>query len=97
VCFVDGVLCLRDLVLSLALIGALVALQWLLAGAADVSIGLQATDDQRVWLIAAGGLSFALGVLLLCLPNLSLAVFLALVMGITQIIIAFRLRSLARR
>jgi uncharacterized membrane protein HdeD (DUF308 family) len=96
---VAGVLCLRDLVLSLALISAVVALQWLLAGIADISIGTQADGAQRVWLIIAGVLSFVLGIVLLSLPGLSLAVFLvfvaavALVMGVTQIVVAVRLRS----
>ncbi|HEY3751097.1 MAG TPA: DUF308 domain-containing protein [Pseudonocardiaceae bacterium] len=100
---VGGVLCLRDLVLSLALISALVALQWLLAGIADVSIGIQVDGGQRVWLIVAGVLSFVLGIVLISLPGLSLAVFLvfvaagALVMGVTQIAAAVRLRSLEHR
>jgi uncharacterized membrane protein HdeD (DUF308 family) len=100
---VGGVLCLRDLVLSLALISALVALQWLLAGIADVSIGMLADGGQRVWLIVAGVLSFVLGLVLISLPGLSLAVFLvfvatvALVMGVAQIVAAVRLRSLEHR
>jgi uncharacterized membrane protein HdeD (DUF308 family) len=99
---VAGVLCLRDLVLSLALISAIVALQWLLGGVTDVSVAMQTTAGQRVWLIVGGVLSLAFGILLLFLPELSLAVFLAwtaiiaLVMGVVQIVIAFRLRSLER-
>ena len=95
-------LCLRDLVLSLALISAIVALQWLLGGVTDVSVAMQTAGSQRVWLIVGGVLSLAFGILLLFLPELSLAVFLAwtaiiaLVMGVVQIVIAFRLRSLER-
>lgn len=96
---VGGVLCLRDLVLSLALISAIVALQWLLAGVADVSFGVHETGGRSVWLVIAGVLSFALGIFLLCAPGLSLAVFLVLVaatalfMGVVQIVVGFRLRS----
>jgi uncharacterized membrane protein HdeD (DUF308 family) len=99
---VAGVLCLRDLVLSLALISAIVALQWLLAGTTDFSLAMQTAGGRRAWLVLAGVLSVAFGILLLCLPDLSLAVFLvltaaiALVMGVVQVVLAFRLRSLER-
>lgn len=97
---IGGAICLRHLVVSLALIAAFVALQWLLTGIADIAAAMHTEGGQRVWLIVAGVLSLILGVVFLSLPGLSLSFFLvftaitALIVGIGQIGVGVRLRSM---
>jgi uncharacterized membrane protein HdeD (DUF308 family) len=97
---IGGVICLRHIVVSLVLIAAFVALQWLLTGVADIALGMDSEGAHRVWLIVGGVLALALGVVFLSLPALSLSFFVvftaitALVLGVVQIVVAFRLRAL---
>jgi uncharacterized membrane protein HdeD (DUF308 family) len=97
---IGGVICLRHIVVSLVLIAAFVALQWLLTGVADIALGMDSEGAHRVWLIIGGVLALALGVVFLSLPALSLSFFVvftaitALVVGVVQIVVAFRLRAL---
>lgn len=99
---IGGVICLRHLVISLALIAAFVALQWLLTGIADISFAMRNEGAERVWLIVGGVLSLILGVVFLSLPGLSLSFFVvftaitALIVGIGQIGVGVRLRAMQR-
>ena len=99
---IGGAICLRHLVVSLALIAAFVALQWLLTGIADIAFAMRHEGGERVWLIIAGVLSLLLGVIFLSLPALSLSFFLvftavtALIVGIGQIVVGVRLRGMQR-
>lgn len=97
---IGGAICLRHLIFSLAVIAAFVALQWLLTGIADIAYAMQHEGGQRVWMTIAGILSLLLGVVFLSLPGLSLSFFLvftavtALIVGIGQIVVGFRLRTM---
>lgn len=99
---IAGVICLRHLVVSLALVAVLVAVQWLLTGVADISMGMQAQGSHRVWMVIGGVLSLLLGIVFLVLPALTLTFFIiftaisAIVVGVVQIGVAFRLRQLER-
>jgi uncharacterized membrane protein HdeD (DUF308 family) len=99
---IGGVVCLRHIAVGLVLIAALVALQWLLTGVADIALGMDNQGPDRVWLIVGGVLALVLGIVFLSMPALSLSFFVvftaisALVLGVVQIVVAVRLRS-ARR
>jgi uncharacterized membrane protein HdeD (DUF308 family) len=99
---VGGVICLRHIVVSLAIIAAFVALQWLLTGVADIAMAAHEHASHRGWLIVAGVLSLLLGVVFLSLPALSLSYFVvftaitALVVGVMQAGVAMRLRAVER-
>jgi uncharacterized membrane protein HdeD (DUF308 family) len=96
---IAGVICLRHLVVGLALIAVFVALQWLMTGIADITLSVYNRGAERVWLAVGGVLSLLLGVVFLSLPALSLSFFLvftgitALVLGIVQISVAIRMRT----
>lgn len=91
--------CLRHIAVGLVLIAALVALQWLLTGVADIALGMDNQGPDRVWLIVGGVLALVLGVVFLSMPALSLGFFVvftaitALVLGVVQMVVAVRLRS----
>lgn len=97
---IGGAICLRHLVVSLALIAVFVALQWLLTGIADLTFAMHNQGAERVWLIISGVLSLILGLIFLSLPGLSLRFFLvftavtALIVGIGQITAGIRLRAM---
>lgn len=99
---VAGVISLRHLVVSLALIAVLVAVQWLLTGVADIAMGMHAEGGRRVWMLIGGVLSLLLGIVFLALPSLSLRFFIvftaitAIVVGVAQVGVAFRLRAVER-
>jgi uncharacterized membrane protein HdeD (DUF308 family) len=97
-----GVIALRHLVVSLVLIAVFVALQWLFTGVTDIALGVNNRGGHRVWLIIGGVLSIILGIVFLALPGLSLRFFIlftaisALVLGVIQIGVGTRLRTLVR-
>ena len=99
---IGGVICLRHIVVSLALVAALVALQWLLTGVTDIAMAMHEKGAHRWWEIVAGVLALLLGIVFLALPALSLTFFIvftsvtALVVGIAQIGVAWRLRAVER-
>lgn len=96
---IAGVICLRHIAVTLALIAVFVALQWLLTGVADIAMALQERGGRRVWMLLGGLLSLLLGIVFLALPALSLHFFVvftaitAIVVGIMQIGVAMRLRA----
>jgi uncharacterized membrane protein HdeD (DUF308 family) len=96
---VGGVLCLRNLVNALAVLAFLVALTWLFTGLAEIVAAFQTTGAMRVVLLVLGLLSLAAGFVFLFWPGLSLAALVlmtgltALVLGIGELVLAFRLRK----
>ncbi|OLE28613.1 MAG: hypothetical protein AUG44_07040 [Actinobacteria bacterium 13_1_20CM_3_71_11] len=93
-----GMACLRNLVNALALLAFLVALGWMFSGLAETVMGLQAEGATRALLLVVGVLSILAGFVFLVMPGLSLATLVlltgisAVVLGIGELVLAFRLR-----
>jgi uncharacterized membrane protein HdeD (DUF308 family) len=93
-----GVACLRNLVTTVALLAAVVAVTWLLSGIAEAVMAAEASRGSRGLLLAAGLLSIAIGFVFLFVPRLSLFTLVVLtgagflVTGLMQIVVGFRLR-----
>lgn len=99
VIFIGGVACLRNLANALAVVAFLIALTWLFSGLAEIVVGLQSTGPARILYLVLGGLSFAVGLVFLFAPGLSLAALVlmtgigAIVIGAGEVVLALRLRS----
>jgi uncharacterized membrane protein HdeD (DUF308 family) len=97
-----GVACLRDLVKGLALLATIVALLWLFSGLSELVLAFAAQGATRVWMLVVGIASLLVGVAFLVWPKLSLGALVlitsisALVVGATEVVLAFQVRS-ARR
>jgi uncharacterized membrane protein HdeD (DUF308 family) len=98
VLLVGGVACLRNVAGGVRILALMIALAWILGGLTEIMIALRVTGRSRTWLLALGGLSIAIGLVFLLWSSLSLrAVALltgitALVMGTSEVFLAFRLR-----
>ncbi|MEV8517948.1 DUF308 domain-containing protein [Dactylosporangium sp. NPDC051484] len=93
-----GLVCLRDAAAGVVAVSVLIGLAWLLSGFAGVLLGAFTTGDVRAWLLGIGAVSIAVGVLFLAWPSLSLQVLVllsgitAIVLGVAEIAVAFRVR-----
>jgi uncharacterized membrane protein HdeD (DUF308 family) len=101
---VIGVVLIRHLHLTLAVIGLFVGITWIVQGVTALIGGLGgATREGRGWWIAFGALSVIAGIVVVSTPVNSLTVLAALlgiwfiVMGLAEIIGGFMLRRLARQ
>lgn len=93
-----GVACLRNLVTTVALLAAVVAVSWLLSGIAEAVMAAEAPHGSKGLLLAAGLLSIGIGFVFLFVPRLSLFALVLttgmgfLVTGLVQVVVGFRLR-----
>jgi uncharacterized membrane protein HdeD (DUF308 family) len=101
---VIGVVLIRHLHLTLAVIGLFVGLTWIVQGVTALIGGIGGgTREGRGWWIAFGALSLIAGIVVVSTPVNSLTVLAALlgiwfiVMGLAEIIGGFMLRRLARQ
>ena len=100
---VIGLLCLRDPVQTILVIGILIGIWWLAAGLIDV-IGAfrDVGSDRRGWDLAMGAITAVLGLFLLINPELSLGVLVVVICvwlfcyGFMAIVAALVLRSASR-
>jgi len=94
-----GVACLRNLVTTVALLAAVVAVSWLLSGIAEAVMAAEAPHGSKGLLLAAGLLSIGIGFVFLFVPRLSLFALVLttgmgfLVTGLVQVVVGFRLRG----
>jgi uncharacterized membrane protein HdeD (DUF308 family) len=101
VLLIGGVACLRNVARGVLVLALVVALAWLLSGMAELVIAFQTTGSTRMWLTVLGVVSIAIGLAFTFWPSLSLATAVlmtgisALVIGIGEIVFAFKLRRLA--
>lgn len=99
VVLIAGLICLRDLVSGLAVLAVLFAVTWILSGLTEIVLGLQRTGPARLGLVCVGLLSFAAGIVLLLVPDLSLATLVvvtgvsSLCVGLAEVVLAFVLRG----
>jgi uncharacterized membrane protein HdeD (DUF308 family) len=95
---IGGLLCLRNLVTRLAVLAFMFSATWILTGLAGVLAALRMTGSSRAALMIAGLLTMVAGTVLLFTPSVSLATLIlltgigSLVVGLTEIILAFVLR-----
>jgi len=101
---VIGVVLIRHLHLTLAVIGLFVGITWIVQGVTALIGGLGGgTREGRGWWIAFGALSLIAGIVVVSTPVNSLTVLTVLlgvwfiVMGLAEIIGGFMLRRLARQ
>lgn len=97
---VAGVVSLRNLLASLALIVTLIGLMWLIGGLLELISAIGgARGAYRMWHVALGALSIIAGIVVLVWPELSLKTLVyvtgiwMVVMGLLQVVVVF----LARR
>jgi uncharacterized membrane protein HdeD (DUF308 family) len=101
---VIGVVLIRHLHLTRALIGLVVGITWIVQGLAALLGGIAGgVREGRAWWIAFGAISLIAGIVVTATPESSITVLAALIgiwaiiMGIFEIIGAFILRSAVRR
>jgi uncharacterized membrane protein HdeD (DUF308 family) len=94
-----GVICLRNVVLSVAVLALAVGLAWLIDGTVDLVAGVAEPGlPDRGWLIARGVLGVIAGFVVFIWPGLTVLVLLTvggiwlIALGIMQVFGAFRLR-----
>jgi uncharacterized membrane protein HdeD (DUF308 family) len=98
---IAGVACLRDVAKGVLVLAFLVALAWIFGGLAELVIAVQAGGAVRGWLTVLAVVSIALGLVFIVYPKLSLGFLVlmmgvsALVVGVGEIVFAFKLRRLA--
>jgi uncharacterized membrane protein HdeD (DUF308 family) len=100
---VVGLLCLRDPVQTVVIIGLLLGVWWVVAGIVDIlSAILAPVPGRRGWDIATGLISLAAGAFLLIDPKLTLGALVVvaciwlIAIGVMAIVAGLRLRSLHR-
>lgn len=96
---VSGVLALRNLLASLALIITVIGLMWLIGGLMElISAFGGARGSQRMWHVALGALSMIAGIVVLVWPELSLGTLVyvtgiwMVVMGVLQVVMVLMVR-----
>ena len=93
-----GAACLRNLVTTVALLAAVVAVSWLLSGIAEAVMAAEAKRGSRGPLLAAGLISIAIGFVFLVVPRLSLFTLIVttgmgfIVTGLVQVVVGVRMR-----
>ena len=99
-CFIAGLYALRHLLVTILALALILGIFWIVNGCVEVFTAL--SDDtlpSRGWTVFMGLLSIAAGIVVLVWPGISLvtlAVVLGiwlLVLGLMEIVLAFRLRS----
>jgi uncharacterized membrane protein HdeD (DUF308 family) len=97
---IGGVIALRNLVVSLAVIVTLVGLSWLISGVVEVVGAFRASGSSRTWLGVVGAISLIGGLVVLIWPKITLLtlVYLTgiwlLVIGAMQLVLVFQVRKL---
>jgi uncharacterized membrane protein HdeD (DUF308 family) len=101
---VIGVLLIRDLHLTRAIIGLLIGITWIVQGLVSLIAGFAGgTREGRIWWIAFGILSLVAGIVVAVAPAASLSALAVLlgiwfiIMGIFQIVGGFMLRQALAR
>ncbi|WP_433727673.1 HdeD family acid-resistance protein [Actinoplanes sp. CA-051413] len=96
---ISGVVALRNLLASLALIITVIGLMWLIGGLMElISAFGGARGSYRMWHVALGALSMLAGIVVLVWPELSLSTLVyvtgiwMIVMGLMQVIMVFMVR-----
>ncbi|MBB2941274.1 uncharacterized membrane protein HdeD (DUF308 family) [Actinoplanes lutulentus] len=79
-----GLLCLRNIVASLALMLVLVAIGWMLDGLAEIFVSLGSGREGGGWRIGLGIVAVLAGIAILVWPNIGLSAFLFI--GATSVI-----------
>jgi uncharacterized membrane protein HdeD (DUF308 family) len=97
---VVGLLCLRDPVQTILIIGLLLGVWWVVSGVVDVITALIApVPGRRAWDIGTGVFSILAGGFLLVNPELTLGVLVfvvcawLIIAGVIAVVIALKLRS----
>jgi uncharacterized membrane protein HdeD (DUF308 family) len=98
-----GLYALRHVLITLLALALLLGIFWIVSGAVELFNALAHSEVQhRGWLIFMGLLSVVAGIIVLAYPGISLvtlAIVLSiwlLIYGAMEIVVAFRIRSLAR-
>lgn len=97
-----GVACLRDVTKGVTVLAFLIALAWILIGLAEMVTAAQASGSTRTWLVVLGAAALVVGFAFMLWPAPSLTVVVilagvsALLVGIADVLLALRLRKLAR-
>jgi uncharacterized membrane protein HdeD (DUF308 family) len=97
-----GLYAVRHVLITLIALALLLGIFWIVSGAIELFTALSRTDTRhRGWTAAMGGLSVVAGIVVLAYPGISLLVLdvvlsvWLLLFGVMQIMLAFRIRSLA--
>jgi hypothetical protein len=101
---VVGLLCLRDPVQTILIVGLLLGVWWVVSGVVDVITAVVApVPGRRAWDLGAGIVSILAGGFLLVNPELTLGVLVFVVCawlfiaGVIAVVIALKLRGAGRR
>jgi len=95
-----GLLVLHHTFQTVAVIGFIVGIFWVIAGVTQLFAGFEAPKGQRAWLLVLGFLGTIVGIITLVYPGLSLVIIAVLMgiwlilFGILQLIVGFQLRKL---
>jgi uncharacterized membrane protein HdeD (DUF308 family) len=99
-----GVLVLRHTFQTVALLGLILGLFWVIAGVMDFFAGIFVRDmPRRGWTIFEGVLAFVAGIIVLMQPHLTLSVLAwvlgiwLIVYGLMEIVASFSIRKFERR
>lgn len=96
-----GLLVLHHTFETIAVVGFIIGVFWVIAGLSQLFAGFDSPPGQRGWLLTMGVLGTVVGILTLVIPGLSLTIIAVLMgiwlvlFGIMQLIVAFQLRKLA--
>jgi uncharacterized membrane protein HdeD (DUF308 family) len=97
---IGGLICLRNLVTSLAVLAVLFATTWILSGVALILSAVGTEGGLRATLLFGGVIAMLAGTMLVVTPQLSLATLIlltgvgSLVVGLAELIMAFVVRRL---
>ena len=95
-----GLLVLHHRFQTVAIVGFIVGIFWVIGGLAQVFAGFESPPGQRGWLIAIGTLGTIVGIITLVYPGLSLVIIAVLIgiwlilFGILQLVVGLQLRKL---
>jgi uncharacterized membrane protein HdeD (DUF308 family) len=100
---VAGIVLIRHLHLSLAIIGLVVGITWVIQGAAAVIGGFSRDREARAWSVVFGVISVIAGIVVISTPVTALttlAVLLGIwfiIMGVLELVDAFMIRRMGRQ
>jgi hypothetical protein len=95
---VAGVVALRNLLVSLALMVTLIGLMWLIGGVMELITAFGGRGSYRTWHVVLGAVSMVGGIVVLVWPELSLTTLVYLtgiwmvVMGLIQVVVVLMVR-----
>ena len=95
---VAGVVALRNLLVSLALMVTLIGLMWLIGGVMELITAFGGRGSYRTWHVVLGSLSIVGGIVVLVWPELSLSALVYItgiwmvVMGLIQVVVVLMVR-----